>query len=146
MAYDGRDLAARERYGGSSSGEPRHRLHFEFLGDLDDVPSSAAATLAHAARLLLHHTDGHEGREATVRICMAGERLSLSLTDPECSPACVDHGGRLDGLGDQRLAGLGRTSVVTRSPEGGGLLLEWSLSPDRPWWRSVLPAGRRARR
>ncbi|HEU5036643.1 MAG TPA: hypothetical protein VFT70_06555 [Nocardioides sp.] len=115
-----------------------HRINFEFVGALDDAPTIAAAGLARVARLLLAHADQHTGQLATVRISLSGPRLSLSLRDPECSPACLERTVALAELEARDVAGPRRTHLVAGRDRSGGLSLDWVLEPSRSHPRSVL--------
>lgn len=117
---------------GDPAAQVHSRVGFQFDGELDDVPVDAAAKLASLTRNLLRHGDGHDGRPATVRMELLGHLLSLWLTDPECSPACLAGSGDLptdchDGHGGHGGRAPGETRLTLDSGPEGGLHLHWEL-------------------
>lgn len=99
--------------------EGRQRVHFDFLGELDDVPSHVAVVTAAAARELLRHVDGHRGRSATLRVEREPGGVSLTLVDPECSPSCVAAAPQVALVGGH---------VELGTVEHGALRLRWSTA------------------
>ncbi len=104
-------------------------MGFTFDGDLDDVPTDAAAALARVARVLLAHGDRHSGRPATVRVARLGALLNLWLTDPECSADCLRTAGHLEEITGPEAAPPGDVRVVLNDAPDGGLRLHWVLLP-----------------
>lgn len=100
--------------------EGRQRVRFDFLGELEDVPSHVAVVTAAVARELLCHVDGHRGRPATLRVERGPDGVSLTLVDPECSPACVAAAPQV---------ALADGHVELGTAEHGALRLRWS--PER---------------
>lgn len=126
----------------------RTRVLFRFDGDLDDVPTEAAAASAAMARALLQHSDEHEGQPATMSLARRGPLLNLWLTDPECSPACLRGSGHLPREVDRPAVPPGDVRLVLAPGPGEGLRLHWVLllaataDPGEP----VAPQGRPAPR
>jgi len=105
----------------------RSRMAFTFEGELDEVPTDAAAALAGVARALLNHGVKHRGRPATVRMARLGPLLNLWLTDPECSPACLRGSGDLPSTGAQATTAPGAARLVLEPGPEGELRLHWGL-------------------
>ena len=108
---------------------PHARVRFEFVGALDDVPTDAAALLARVVRILVQHTNDHEGGMAMLEVWMAGPQPSVVLSDPECSPRCLTQSGRLAEVASQRVAMPGHAHRHLNGGDGVGLLLSWTLDP-----------------
>ncbi len=126
----------------------RTRMLFRFDGELDDVPTDAAAALVAMARALLQHSDEHEGEPATMSLARLGHLLNLWLTDPECSPACLRGSAHLPREADRAAVPAGDARLVLAPGPGEGLRLHWALllaetpDPGTP----VAPQGRRPHR
>ncbi|MEP7738876.1 hypothetical protein ABKW28_14575 [Nocardioides sp. 31GB23] len=125
----------------------RARVHFRFDDELDDVPTDAAAALAAMARALLQHTDEHEGEPATMSLARLGPVLSVWLSDPACSPACLRGSAHLPREADRPAVPPGDVRLVLAPGPGEGLRPHWALltaetsDPGTP----AAPRGRRAR-
>lgn len=104
----------------------RRRPQFAFEGDLDEVPTRAAATLAEVTTALLRHADRHVGAREQVRVIREPGAISLWIEDPECCPACLEQAGHLDAITAPSSCSEGR--VLVEVSDAAGLSLHWRLA------------------
>lgn len=119
------------------------RVGFHFDGELDDVPTDAAAALAGVTRALLKDDDKHDGRSSTMRMVRLSSLLNLSLTDPQCSPACLGGSGDLwDTAGREGLPPAELRLALDSSADGGLRLHRALVLAEEPMTASSIPSQR----
>lgn len=141
----GDEPAAAEREAPGRQREPR--VGFTFEGDLDDVSMDAAQALARVARVLVAHSDQHDGEAVAVGVTRLGSRLRLTWTDPECSKACLGRATDLSELESPPASATGRVRLVLEDSPGG-LHLNWTIVPSATptaGRNRITIAGRRSR-
>lgn len=105
------------------------RIQLELDGAHDDVPTGPAVAIADLVRAVLGHSDEHTGRPATVCVTRKGPLLNLSLTDPECSPACLRRSRCLQTVTTHRPADAEDVLLFLDEATGGGVRLHCLLLP-----------------
>jgi hypothetical protein len=109
---------------------PAHRrIQLELDGALDDVPTGPAVAVADLVRAVLGHSDEHTGRPATVRVTRKGPLLSLWLTDPECSPACMRRSRCLRTVATHGTTDAEGVLLFLDEAAGGGVRVHCLLRP-----------------